>query len=96
MTASVHIHAPRLTARNSQTCVCLDCGEETEHFGVFTPWYGWSVTCTGCGRRWEDGEWMRLPFCRGAREMSIRWAREAWAEVGRRLIRTTENGDGSD
>jgi len=44
----------------------------------FTPWYGWHSTCIRCGRRWCDGEWMPLPFMRGARKQSVDEAKKAW------------------
>jgi hypothetical protein len=30
-----------------------------------TTWYGWDSTCIKCGRNWQDGEWMDLPFANG-------------------------------
>lgn len=81
----IHIHAPQPTEKNIFSGVCHDCKRRSWFVGFFTPWYGWDVTCLRCGREWQDGEWMPLPFARGARQKNITSAKrryrkaEVWA-----------------
>ena len=79
--AAVHIHAPQSTAKQQFWGVCLDCKQRARFVAFHTPWYGWDSTCTKCGRSWGDGEWLPLPFERGARQRSIRVALDRWARM---------------
>jgi hypothetical protein len=78
---TVHIHAPRATAKRVVTGHCHDCNKRTRFVEFFTPWYGWDSTCLRCGRKWCDGEWMALPFMRGAREHNRAAAKSHWARM---------------
>lgn len=77
----VHIHAPKATAKRTFTCICPDCKQKTKLLQFFTPWYGWNSTCIKCGREWSDGEWMRLPFAKGARQRNIELAKLMWKKM---------------
>lgn len=81
-TVRVHIHAPQPTDKRIASGICRDCGWRRSWFiGIFTPWYGWSVTCLRCGRNHQDGERMPLPFMRGARQKSIENAKRRFREM---------------
>ncbi len=81
--SSVHVHAPQPDEASISRGLCPDCKRRSAFVNMFTPWYGWSNTCLRCGRTWEDGEWIALPFSRTARSDSITSAKQAY----RRFIR---------
>jgi NMD protein affecting ribosome stability and mRNA decay len=83
----VHIHAPKATAKRVIAGHCPDCKKRSRFLVFHTPWYGNNQTCLRCGREWADGEWMRFPFVRGAREASIATAKMRW----RRMPPVSEN-----
>ncbi len=74
----IHIHAPQPTERAITAATCPDCGKRTRMIQFLTPWYGWASTCLRCGRHWEDGEWIALPFVRGARKKNVESAKARW------------------
>lgn len=78
---SSHIHAPRATYKRAKAGRCNDCERRTRFVEFFTPWYGWDSTCLRCGRNWKDGEWMALPFMRGARQHNIDHAKGYWRRM---------------
>ena len=49
--------------------------------GWLAPWYGWTLTCLGCGDRWLDGERLERPFMRGWRQEAIRRAAEHYTHA---------------
>lgn len=77
----VHIYAPQATAKKAFATTCPDCKRRTRMLARFTPWYGWDSTCLRCGRSWCDGEWMPLPFMRGARQHNIDEAKKYWRRM---------------
>lgn len=79
--SSIHVHAPRVTRKSRHAGVCLDCEKRTRFLSFFTPWYGWDSTCLRCGRRWSDGEWMRLAFEPQSRQKSIDAAKRRWRRI---------------
>ena len=81
--ATVHIYAPPVTRRFVLARTCPDCKKRTRMLGFCWEWHGASVTCLRCGREWQDGEWMPLPFMRGARAHNISAAKELWRRIGR-------------
>lgn len=85
----IHLHAPETSLRRIVTTCCPDCGRRTRLIGTFQDWYGWSDTCLRCGRSWADGEWLALPFMRGAREYSLAQARAAWRRSTAPVLRIT-------
>lgn len=76
--STVHLHAPAATAKEIEAATCPDCKKRTRMLAFFTPWYGWQSTCLRCGREWSDGEWLPLPFARGARQRNIEQAKRQW------------------
>ena len=75
---NVHIYAPPAISRFIRSGVCPDCKKRTRFIGWCYEWHGASSTCLRCGREWQDGEWMPLPFMRGARERNIAKAKRRW------------------
>ena len=75
---TIHIYAPRSTAKTVRAQVCPDCKKRTRILSFFTPWYGNDDTCLRCGRKWADGEWMPLEFSRFARAKNIANAKRIW------------------
>lgn len=75
---SLHINLSRVDDKAVRACVCPDCKKRTRMLGFFQEWYGWAFTCLRCGRRYADGEWLPLPFMRGARPTSIATAKAHW------------------
>lgn len=76
--SAVHIFAPRPEMRRAHRGTCPDCDKPTLFASVFYAWFGWDTTCLRCGRNWQDGEWMPLPFRRTASADSIRAAKAAF------------------
>lgn len=76
--SGIHLHAPAATAKEAEATTCPDCKKRTRILAFFTPWYGWHSTCLRCGREWGDGEWLALPFARGARQRNIEQAKRQW------------------
>lgn len=71
----IHIHAPAPERKSIRWDNCPDCKKRSPFVTFFYEWYGPNSTCMRCGRRWSDGEWMPLDFCRTARADSKRDAR---------------------
>ena len=69
----VETHERRINWRD-----CPDCNRKSPIVSFCQHWYGVHSTCMRCGRQWSDGEWLPLPFCRGAREQSKAEARRRW------------------
>jgi len=67
----VHVYAPPCTSKHVLTGTCPDCGKRSRFLTFSYEWYGPDSTCIRCGRSWSDGEWMPLPFVRGARQKEI-------------------------
>lgn len=44
-------------------------------------WYGWTITCLGCGDSWADGEMLPRPFKPRWRTESIAEARQRYKEL---------------
>jgi hypothetical protein len=76
---TLHICAPSVTLAKKYRRVCPNCKTRRTFVGFFYDWYGWTVTCLGCGDQWQDGEWMERPFCPGWRKQRIQTARDKWA-----------------
>jgi hypothetical protein len=78
----VHINFTRY----SETCCtvhrCPTCERPRRMLAQFQEWYGWTVTCAGCGDTWQDGEMLERPFCPGWRRKSIEHARKILAGIG--------------
>jgi len=76
--SGLHINAPKPSKATAEIRDCPDCKRRSVFVALFTEWYGWSQTCLRCGRNWQDGERMALPFCRTARADSAAAARRAY------------------
>ena len=79
--STVHIHAPATTTECSVN-FCPVCQRSRRMLVQFAEWYGATITCTGCGDQWSDGEMHERPFARGWRQESIRYARQKLATIG--------------
>ena len=67
----VHINAPLPVEKRIHRLKCPDCKKNTFFVSFYYEWYGASSTCLKCGRRYNDGEWVTLPFYRYARRDNI-------------------------
>lgn len=72
---NIHIHRAPFLAARTKRMHCLTCAKRRTFFGWFQEWYGWHVTCLGCGDQWEDGEMLERPFMRGWRAKNIETAK---------------------
>jgi len=70
----LHIHAPAPIAERIVVIDCPTCERPRRAFSLYFEWYGASLTCAGCGERWEDGGRGERPFQRSWRDESRRWA----------------------
>jgi predicted RNA-binding Zn-ribbon protein involved in translation (DUF1610 family) len=68
---AVHIYCPPVVTKRAVAASCPDCGQRTRMLTFTYEWHGPDATCIKCGRSWSDGEWMSLPFERGARSKEI-------------------------
>jgi hypothetical protein len=73
---NVHIHRPSIVAARTRRRHCPTCRKRRTMLGWFQEWYGWNVTCLGCGDSWQDGEMMERPFKRAWRTKAIESARK--------------------
>jgi hypothetical protein len=86
----IHISFIRTHARSIKWSNCPDCKRHSPFANFHQEWYGSDSTCMRCGRSWSDGEWMPLPFCRGAREQNKANARKRWKRgLDRSIINPT-------
>jgi hypothetical protein len=76
----VHIHRPPVKHRKLSRSTCSTCGKPRWMVCFFYEWYGWLVTCLGCGEMWEDGERLERPFMPRWQEENKRNARKHWRE----------------
>ena len=66
----------------------------TEHadrpmYAWLQDWYGWEVTCLGCGEQWGDGEQLERPF-------RPRWRKDNVAEAQAAVDRFAFRGCGGE
>ena len=78
----IHINVPEPVDEHCAVIDCPTCKRPRRMFVTYYAWYGASVTCAGCGERWNDGEMGERPFCRGWRDQSRRSAIENLARIG--------------
>lgn len=74
---TLHISWSRKDREVVRTLFCQTEEADRPMYGWFQDWYGWEVTCLGCGDRWQDGERGERPFMRGWRKDSIAKAMRA-------------------
>lgn len=60
---------------------CPTCKKRRKFYAYFQEWYGWTMTCLGCGEMWADGEMLGRPFMPGWRKDNIRRAKKRIAEM---------------
>lgn len=77
----IHIYAPAVYS-TCQVNHCPTCAQERRMLVQSTEWYGATLTCTGCGDKWTDGERHERPFSPGWRQQSREFAREKLALIG--------------
>ena len=82
----VHIHAPEPTEARKIRRRCPTCEARRTHVAFFYEWYGWDVTCLGCGDSWQDGEMRERPFEPRWRANSIAAVRSRWRVVRAKLV----------
>ena len=78
MSAAVHINRPRWSRHEKRRLRCPNCQKRRTFYCFFQEWYGWAVTCIGCGDMWTDGEHHPRPFEPGWRKRNIASARRNW------------------
>ena len=83
MSALIHVHAPAATEVKVLVRRCPTCAGRRRMLCEHYEWYGWNVTCLGCGEAWSDGERLERPFERG-------WRRRRIAAARKRLARRRE------
>lgn len=76
--AFIHINFVKTHHRSITRQVCLDCKKKSYFANFYQEWHGWDKTCLHCGRRWSDGVWIPLDFCRTPRQDNIKAAHERW------------------
>lgn len=59
---SIHVNWARKDQERSMVKPCPTCERRRLMYGWLQHWYGWHVTCTGCGDEWTDGEMHERPF----------------------------------
>lgn len=72
----MHIHAPPVVERARGIDHCPLCRSRRRFVAEFVEWYGWTVTCCGCGERWQDGE--RIGPSTHYKRDRIRLAKAKW------------------
>jgi len=91
--SSVHIHAPPTNEKRLHRKRCPDCKRARAWFAsFFQEWYGWRSTCLHCGRSFEGGEWLALPFMRGSRAAEIARAKARYRNVKVIPLKEPRNG----
>jgi ribosomal protein S27AE len=76
VSGALHVHAPAADAFRRQRRRCPTCQARRTFTATHQAWYGWLLTCLGCGDRWQDGERLPRPFARGWRQQEIAAARK--------------------
>lgn len=77
---SVIICSPKVKEQRVMMRKCPTCNKKRKMFGFFQEWYGWHITCLGCGDQWQDGEMLERPFMPRWRKENIESARRAMCE----------------
>jgi hypothetical protein len=78
----IHINRARYSETKCAIVDCPTCQRPRRMLAQFQEWYGWTLTCAGCGDVWSDGEMHERPFEPGWRRKSIEHARAALAGIG--------------
>ena len=75
---SLHISWSRVDAERRGVRFCPTCKRRRRMYGWYQDWYGWTVTCLGCGDRWCEGEMAERPFKPRWRPERIAEAKAGW------------------
>lgn len=78
----LHINAPSPAFESCIVIDCPTCERPRRAFCAYYEWYGPSVTCAGCGERWDDGYQAKRPFARGWRDQARKRAIQNLARIG--------------
>lgn len=78
----VHINYARFSRTECAVVDCPTCERPRRMLAQFQEWYGWTLTCAGCGEQWMDGEHGGREFRPGWRQERIRHARKVLESIG--------------
>ena len=78
----IHINRTRSSETVCQVTHCPTCDRLRRMSAQFQEWYGWTLTCSGCGDMWSDGEMHPRPFAAGWRRQGREHARKVLASIG--------------
>jgi hypothetical protein len=78
----VHINWTHYSQTRCEVIDCPTCNRQRRALAQFQEWYGWTITCAGCGEQWYDGERGQRPFIQGWRKQNIEEARAALQSIG--------------
>lgn len=78
----LHISFARFSIVECHVIDCPTCQRQRRALFQFQEWYGWTITCAGCGERWMDGERGERPFAPGWRRQGREYARAGLAKIG--------------
>jgi hypothetical protein len=87
---SLHISFSYVDAERRGCRFCPTEGQVRRMYGWFQDWYGWTVTCLGCGEQWGDGEQLERPFRPRWRRDNIAEATKRWNAMTVRFVRHRE------
>lgn len=85
----MHINYSHMDDVSRMVRMCPNEKRRRRMFGWFQNWYGWNITCLGCGEQWADGEWLERPFKPRWRQENIDHAKKLWNTA------KAENRDGA-
>lgn len=77
----IHICFSRKDMESRRIQFCPTCKKRRRFYGWFQEWYGWEITCLGCGDRWQDGELAERPFRPRWRQENIAEAKKCWKRL---------------
>lgn len=77
----VHINFARYSEERCRVFACPVCKRRRRMLARFQEWYGLTVTCTGCGDTWTDGELHPRPFAPRWRQKAIERAKKRLREL---------------
>ena len=78
----IHILWTRYSETACRVIDCPTCDRPRRMLAQFQEWYGWSLTCAGCGEQWQDGEMLERPFAPGWRRENREFARKRLGAIG--------------
>ena len=82
---TLHVSWSRKDREEVRVRYCPTEDDDREMYGWFQDWYGWRITCLGCGEQWQDGEMGERPF-------RPRWRKDNIAKAMRSVDRMAFRG----